>query len=527
MTSRIIMETSKQLTKAFSGYSLGVIFSRISGMLRDVALAFFFGTSSSIALFMVAYRLSNLFRRLLAETPLSSSFIPHYQSLCDESKEKGALFYRDLALFLILSCTLICLAVCLFSFSILSLIPLKSSTQQILALSLKMFPSLIFLVFYGLSSAHLQCEKVFFTPAVAPLFFNIGWMVFAFFSLFFSPSNQMTIMAFGVVCAFFFQAAITGWRSWTLVRQVLPKELFWKTAPVFKRLKTLAKPFALGTVGVATTQINAALDSLFAHSADPSGPAYLWYAIRIEQVPIALFAISLTTPLLSLLSKAYGSGDINTGKELVDESFKKMYALMTFSFFGLCALSSFGLNLLFARGEFDIYSLLKTNQCLLAYSAGVIPHGLSLTALSVFYANKDFSYPTKVSMITVGIHVLSNLFLVFGCGLGAFSIALSTALSTCFQWFLLKGALIRRYNIRPAKVALKHMTIGFIALIAPIFATAKYYHKLFIKKELLSGFEALIACFIGSVFFVIVYGALEKRFAKGEILNLVRRKFRA
>lgn len=95
-------EVSASLSKAFNGYFFGVLFSRVFGMLRDVSLAFFFGTSKEIALFMIAYRFSNLMRRMLAEGPLSSSFIPLYQKIEKNDKNQGLIFFRDLSAFTLL-----------------------------------------------------------------------------------------------------------------------------------------------------------------------------------------------------------------------------------------------------------------------------------------------------------------------------------------------------------------------------------------------------------------------------------------
>ena len=60
----------------------------------------------------------------------------------------------------------------------------------------------------------------------------------------------------------------------------------------------------LGVVGVGAVQINNAIDPLFARFADLSGPAWLWFAIRIEQFPLAVFAIALSSALLPPLARA-------------------------------------------------------------------------------------------------------------------------------------------------------------------------------------------------------------------------------
>ena len=85
---------------------------------------------------------------------------------------------------------------------------------------------------------------------------------------------------------------LKGFLSW---RQILVLTLF---SP---ELKKMIAPLLLGAVGVGAVQINSALDAVFARSASLEGPAYLWYAIRIEQLPLALFGIALSSALFPLL----------------------------------------------------------------------------------------------------------------------------------------------------------------------------------------------------------------------------------
>ncbi len=80
----------------------GTLLSRISGMVRDLTMAFAFGDHPSVAAFMVAFRLSNLFRRLLGEGPFQSAFIPHFEGLRVEDPAKATFFFRKLSLLIVL-----------------------------------------------------------------------------------------------------------------------------------------------------------------------------------------------------------------------------------------------------------------------------------------------------------------------------------------------------------------------------------------------------------------------------------------
>lgn len=89
------MDTAGTIVKSAKSFFVGTALSRVSGLLRDIAMAISFGSSPAIAAFFVAYRLANLFRRLFGEGNLSAAFVPHFSEL----KEKGGFFYRDVAFF--------------------------------------------------------------------------------------------------------------------------------------------------------------------------------------------------------------------------------------------------------------------------------------------------------------------------------------------------------------------------------------------------------------------------------------------
>ena len=84
------------LNRSAKGFFFGTFLSRISGLLRDIALAFYFGSGSDIAAFMVAFRFANLFRRLLGDSSIQAGFIPHFESIRVKQPEEALKFYRDL-----------------------------------------------------------------------------------------------------------------------------------------------------------------------------------------------------------------------------------------------------------------------------------------------------------------------------------------------------------------------------------------------------------------------------------------------
>ena len=518
-------EVSASLSKAFNGYFFGVLFSRVFGMLRDVSLAFFFGTSKEIALFMIAYRFSNLMRRMLAEGPLSSSFIPLYQKIEKNDKNQGLIFFRDLSAFtlLILPFFLLFLHLIL-SFSFKS-IDLKEDNQQIVSLTLKMLPSLYFITLYGVFSAFLQANRSFFLPALAPIAFNLVWILGGCFIYIKSPLAPLETLSYFVVIAFLVQWLFIAPKTYSTLRKKLSLKQILSFRPFSSYLKQIISPFFLGILGVGTTQINAALDALFAKAADPSGPAYLWYAIRIEQVPVALFAVAMSTAALPTLSKAIQNKENVEG--VIQEGVEKVYPLMSFSMFGLISCGLVCLKMIFARGAFDSFSLFQTYKCLVGYSLGLIPHGLALFYTSCFYAIEEFKIPVRSSLYAILIHIALNLVLVFLFKLGDVSIALSTTFSSIFQAVFLFSTLKKTYPSLslPSCPFLKQIGIGLIALVLSFWGVySLFYQPLFIGKEI--GFiSTFTSCALSGTLFVGSYVALELFLKDARVFSFLKLKF--
>ena len=517
------MEGHQSLNKAIKGYSFGVILSRISGMVRDVVLAYFFGASAQIASFMIAYRFANLMRRILAETPLSSSFIPSFEALASKDEKSALLFFRDLFATLTLVVTGLVGFLMVVGTFCKPLIKF-SLNQEILALTVWMLPSIVFLALYGLVVAFLQCQKVFFLSSAAPMAFNGVWIAVTL-GMGLQGCLSLKLLACGVVMGFAAQLFFLVPRLVNALKNKLTlKE--WLTPSLFHRsLTTLIKPFFLTALGVSTTQINAALDSLFAKVQDPSGPAYLWYAIRIQQVPLALFAVSSAAAVLPLMAKLLKQQMHLQAQKTLENALHKITALMIFSMGGLAAVGLFGLNVLFGRGEFDCSSLNSTFLCLLAYAAGLLFQGLSLVLTSASYAREEFKKPMKISCWAIILHLGCNLLFVQGLQLGPISVALSTSIAALFQMLWLRKEMLQSLNLRlERKLSIKYSALGAVSACCSVCVNYSLFTKLFAKGQLLSFIEASQGCVLGGGVYVGVFYLLERLFSLKEVGEFFRKK---
>lgn len=422
------MDSSHSILRSARRFFAGTFLSRLSGLARDMAMAFYFGSSPEIAAFMVSFRLANLFRRILGEGNLQAGFAPHYT---------GPAFYRDVSrsLSLVLFAVIAGLEAIFWGCSRL----VGPDWKEIIELTMWMIPGLFFISLYGLNTALLQYEKKYFITGVAPVAFNLFWIIAVI------ATRSVRILSIAVTAAFAAQWLITAIQTKQILgpRTARPK-LFGE------HWKTLLKPLSLGVIGISAVQLNSALDAIFARFADPEGPAFLWYAIRIQQLPLALFGIALSGALLPPLSRAIKNGQEEHYRQLLQNALRQSATLMLICTFGIFALGPAGIQLLFGHGDFTSADVSKTFECLWAYGIGLTPQVFVLLLASGRYAQKNYRIPTIASLVSVAVNIGLNALFVFGFGWGAKSIALATSISAFVNVAMLGLPIFDRYWIKTA-----------------------------------------------------------------------------
>jgi putative peptidoglycan lipid II flippase len=192
---------------------------------------------------------------------------------------------------------------------------------------------------------------------------------------------------------------------------------------------------SLGVLGVAATQINTAIDAVFARYACLEGPAYLNYAIHLQQLPLALFGVGVASVLLPSLSRAFQAGDQNL--QLVEFVIGKAMLALIPCTAAIFVLGGASVNLIYGRGHFDLEALLQTTKCLWGYGIGLIPMALTLLLAPIFYARKDYKTPTVCSLIALGVNFVLNAIFVYWAQLGPASLACSTSIAAGVNAWLL------------------------------------------------------------------------------------------
>lgn len=462
----------KSVASSALNFFSGTLLSRITGFFRDISMAFCFGTNPAIAAFLVAFRFANLMRRIFGEGALLTGFVPHFESHRSQNTQNSARFFRDA--FFSMGFFLICVILLIEGslYLIWRYMDLTEGNQQILFLTMLMLPGLFFICMYSLCSGLLQCEKKFFVSGFAPVGFNLVWITAVWFCRYLEPNQAAINLSYAIVIGFFFQWLITLPGS----INYLLNHLSWKESVQIKlfsiEFRSMLSSITLGIIGVCAMQINSAMDGVFARYASLEGPAYLTYAIHLQQLPLALFGITLSTAILPPLSRAISNHNWKEFTEILEFSFSNVLVFLIPCTVALVVLGPASVNLIYGRGDFSHEATIHTTTCLWGYGLGLLPMTFTLLLAPAFYAQKDYRTPTFCSGLSILISLCLNFLLVFIFEFGAASLAVTTSAAAAFNALFLYIQLVRKYrisifkslNASLFKITLCSLVAGFLTL---------------------------------------------------------------
>ncbi|WP_435547278.1 murein biosynthesis integral membrane protein MurJ [Desulfobacterium sp. N47] len=398
-----------RVTKAAMLVGSATLLSRILGFARDVVIAWYFGAGLYSDAFIVAFRIPNLFRRLFAEGSLGISFIPVFaEYLIKEGKDEANNLAGSAVRLLSIILVFITVLGIIFSPLIVTVIApgfAGSAAKFALTVSLTriMFPYIYLICLLGIFMGILNVLGHFAAPAFAPCILNISMITAV---LFVSPlmNEPVKVLAAGVLAGGVLQLLVQ-------VPFLMKNGIYlWRKTKIFhpgiKKVGILMLPAIFGG---AVYQINMFVSTLLASFLPEGSISYLYYADRLVQFPLGVFAISAATAIFPALSRQASENDMNALKETFDYSIRMVLFITFPCMIGLIVLREPVIILLFKRGEFDMQTVKLTAQALLCYSIGLWAFASVKITVPVFYALKD----TKTPVITALISFIANIALSF------------------------------------------------------------------------------------------------------------------
>ena len=452
------------LLKSAATISSLTLLSRITGVIRDMLIARYFGSSAATDAFYVAFRLPNMLRRLFAEGAFQQAFVPMLSDVKANQNAEDVRTFID-RVFSVLACALLITSVVgvLAAPALVWLIAgglAENAASFDLATELTrwMFPYIFFMSLVAMSSGVLNTWKHFAIPAFTPVLLNLSFITFI---LFLTPYLERPIfaLAVAVIVGGVLQLGIqipSLMKLGVLPRPVNPLKAL-KDFAVRKVLKLMVP--ALFGVGVA--QLSLLINTNIASRLGTGSVTWLSFADRLMEFPTALLGVALASVLLPGLSSAFARNDLVRYNALLDNGLRLVILFAVPAAVGMGLMADALVAFLYQGKNFQAYDVAQTSIAVVGYSFGLI----GLIAIKIlapaFYARKDIRTPVKVAAVSLVCVQVSNLvFVPFFAHAG---LALSIGVGSCINALLLFCILRRRQIYRPLKGWLKWLTAVIVA----------------------------------------------------------------
>lgn len=453
------------------GYTL---LSRLTGFARDIMLAAILGAGPVADAFFVAFRLPNHFRAIFAEGAFNASFVPAYAHVHGKGGEISArLFANRIFTLLFLSQVVLLVVAWLFMPQAMSILAPGFSDepeQRRLAIELTRitFPYLLLITLVTLYGGMLNVMHRFASAAAASIFLNISMMATLALAAFFPTAGHAA--AWGVLISGFLQYFLLAGdlSSHGGLPRFAPLKLDEDVRAFFRALG----PATVGSMG---TQVALFADTIIATFLPAGALSALYYADRLNQLPIGVIGIAIGTVLLPEMSRRLTSGDDAGAMAAQRRAFD--FTLLSSMPFVIAFLTVPDVitRAMFARGAFSKADAAAAGATLAAYAIGLIPFVLIRSAVATFYARKDTATPVKAALIGVAVNVALKIALMGP--LAQIGLALGTAIGAWINLLLVLGFAVRRGFLdfdRALMLSLGKFVASGAVLAAALWASAKF-----------------------------------------------------
>ncbi len=423
--------------------SLATAASRVLGFIRDLLMARLFGTLVEAEAFVVAFRLPNLFRDLVAEGAMASAVVPVLTRY--RTKESPEEFQRlSQALF-----SQMAVALCLLGAGGALAAPLivrvvapgfaadPDKFALTVLLTRLIFPFITLVGLWAYFMGWLNTLRHFAVPALGPALLNLAMIIAC---VWFVPRSSPGVVALAV-------AVMIG----GVIQILIQLPVAWRLGFRFKWIwrhegsREMLRLMGPRMIGSAAYQVNVLVDTVLASLSGVVGAgavAAIYYANRLVQLPLALFGTASAQASLPSLSERAANGDLEGFGATLRAVLRMVAFVVLPSSVGLMVLAYPIVVGLFERGAFDHRSSVMTATALIYYALGLLAYSVVKVISGAFYALQDTRTPVRLAVETVIVNVLLCLLLMWPLKVGG--LALAAALSNSLNAFRLTRGMERR-----------------------------------------------------------------------------------
>ena len=432
--------------KSFFTISFFISLSRILGFIRDILIARYVGVSVLSDAFFAAFRLPNFFRRVFAEGAFNSSFVPIFiEKLHNEKNPQNnhdvKIFLANIFSILLYSLFIFVIILQIFMPFFMKILfpgffldPEKSSL--LISFSHITIFYLIFISLVSFFSGILNSINKFAVPASSPIILNSTLILVILLCGEMFP-NYGYALSWGVFLAGILQFIFVGfavYKSGFLVYPKVPK--------INQDIRKFFRKLLPGIIGANVMQINLLVDSIFA-SMIMGAVSYLYYADRINQLPLAMIGIAIGIALLPNLSRRIKGGEFESAIKLQNMALEAGLILVMPATLALTVLAYPIISTLFQRGAFGENESNLVSQALMFYSLGLPSFVLVKVMEPSFFSRGDTKTPMKIAILCLINNVILN-YVFYILEMGFIGIILASVFSTYLNLTLLITNLIRK-----------------------------------------------------------------------------------
>ncbi len=506
--------------------------SRVLGFARDMLIAAMLGAGPVADAFFVALKLPNLFRRLFGEGAFNAAFVPAFSGLLAAEGRPSAHRFAE-ETFAVMAFWLGGLTILGEVFMPQMMAVLAPGFEAIpakfdlaVALSRITFPYLLLICLAALVSGVLNGLDRFTAASASYLLFNVISIACMLWLTPYVPTAGHAL-SWGVSVA---GVAQLGLLLWAMQRAGMGMRL--PRPRLTPQVRLLLRRMLPGLVGAGVTQLNLAVDVIIASLLPPGTVSLLYYADRVQQLPLGVIGTAVGTALLPLLSRQVRAGEGEASIGTLNRAIEYALFLTLPAAVALIVSALPVMSVLFGRGAFAAESVRLSAQSLEAYALGLPAFVLVKVVAPGFFARGNMATPVRIGVAAVVLNLAMNVVFNLGYIVSSFGIiapapyagwlpalahigpALATSLAAMFNVGCLGVVLARHGHLRP-DAQLRRRSVRMLAAAAAMaLALAATQHMLFATPlhgvERIGALAALVAVGLA------VYGGAALVFGAGD-----------
>jgi putative peptidoglycan lipid II flippase len=499
------------------------LLSRLTGFARDIMLAAVLGAGPIADAFFVAFRLPNHFRAIFAEGAFNAAFVPAYARIRQQGGADPSRLFADRVFTLLLASQVVLLAIALiFTPAVIALLApgfAKDPASFALAVELTRitFPYLLLVSLVTLYGGILNALSRFAAAAAAPIFLNLAMMATLAVAVAFPTPGHAA--AWGVFIAGILEVLLVGGdalRNGVMTAFRRPR---WD-----EDVKRFFKALVPATIGSAGLQIALFADTIIATFLPAGALSALYYADRLNQLPIGVIGIAIGTVLLPEMASRIAAGDEAGARHAQSRAIELTLLLSIPCIVAFLLIPELIMRALFMRGAFTAADATAAARTLAAYALGLLPFVLIRSVTATFLARGDTATPVKASLTAVAVNVACKIALMGS--LAQVGLALATSIGAWLNLVLVMWFAASRGHLAfdPAlRSAVGRLAAAALALAVVLWLAAAPVAALFASRAALRDESTLaLLAVIGAV----VYGGIVLALFGKEWLATFRRRRR-